>query len=675
MSWSFIRGVGVGSFAVVVLSSSSASTTPGQSAPWPPSQALLLEGTVVTMNEAHDVLPNGRVLIREGRIAAVWNGPIPPGGIDLASAVRPDLPPNVLIYPGLINLHDHPLNSALPLWQTPSSHAQPSMGRPTGTEPYANRYQWSTFSPPEQLRLIANARTVLTEPLALNLAAEVVKYGEARMILGGTTATQGAPTSASYDTLLARNVDHQNFGRDRIDNYVPAIATLNSAALSSLVAQLKGGELDAWIVHLAEGVREGDRRPGDSVSSRDEFADLKAKGLLTDATVIVHGIGLESADFEDMAAAPAGRADGVGDGRGAKLVWSPLSNLLLYGKTASVYEALAAGVLVAVGTDWSPSGSPNLLTELKIADLALRDERLLGSQRTLIPALSTVGRSDAERRQAELALDRVLVDMVTINAARAVRWDDQVGSIEAGKTADLIVVSEPQMRARPDLPSSPYRALIDATEADVALVLVNGEPVAGDVSTMESVKPGDFDLVRSESACVMKAIDVTRADVPKGTETLPQITSAIFEGLRAMGGDHPPTGGGPSPLTNTWTYLRTHSAVGSGLNDTQFLFGVLIPVLGLVNGKLNLEAMSPAPLLMIDDDWRFATLGAQLDSVSGLVVDDNPPYARYRANLNQVTLLGNPFESEAVERRWYAAHGAAGAPAPACDAMPNARVH
>ena len=50
-------------------------------------------------------------------------------------------------------------------------------------------------------------------------------------------------------------------------------------------------------------------------------------------------------------------------GRGAKLVWSPLSNLLLYGKTTAVYDALAAGVLVSLGTDWTPSGSANLLAE------------------------------------------------------------------------------------------------------------------------------------------------------------------------------------------------------------------------------------------------------------------------------------------------------------------------
>ena len=52
------------------------------------------------------------------------------------------------------------------------------------------------------------------------------------------------------------------------------------------------------------------------------------------------------------------------------------------------YDALAAGVLVSLGTDWAPSGSPNLLTELKVADRALRDALLLGGRRALVPSLA-----------------------------------------------------------------------------------------------------------------------------------------------------------------------------------------------------------------------------------------------------------------------------------------------
>ena len=43
------------------------------------------------------------------------------------------------------------------------------------------------------------------------------------------------------------------------------------------------------------------------------------------------------------------------------------------GLTTNVYQALAASVLVSFGTDWTPSGSRNLLGELKVADIALRD--------------------------------------------------------------------------------------------------------------------------------------------------------------------------------------------------------------------------------------------------------------------------------------------------------------
>src|SRR5215471_3122669 len=56
-----------------------------QPASWDFSQGMLLEGVVATMNDARDVLRHGHVLVRDGRIVAVWDGPIPPAGIDLSS--------------------------------------------------------------------------------------------------------------------------------------------------------------------------------------------------------------------------------------------------------------------------------------------------------------------------------------------------------------------------------------------------------------------------------------------------------------------------------------------------------------------------------------------------------------------------------------------------------------
>jgi hypothetical protein len=55
------------------------------------SPAVLLEGTVVTMDGSRQVIRDGRVLVRNGRIAALWKGAHPPKGIDLIGAVRAPL--------------------------------------------------------------------------------------------------------------------------------------------------------------------------------------------------------------------------------------------------------------------------------------------------------------------------------------------------------------------------------------------------------------------------------------------------------------------------------------------------------------------------------------------------------------------------------------------------------
>jgi 5-methylthioadenosine/S-adenosylhomocysteine deaminase len=274
-----------------------------------------------------------------------------------------------------MNLHGHPRENHLHAWPAPSSHALAAQGK-AGTDPYANRYQWggagSPTAPPELDRLVGNPAGVLAEDLGLGLGGEIVKYAEVAALLGGETAIQGAAPNPESDGVLIRNVDNDVFDKRIAEPRVAPIASFGGAALTSLLARMQTGQVDAWLLHLAEGVREADRRRGDPVSSRAEFQTLRAKGLLSDMTVIIHGTALERADFAQMRAAPTIRTDGAGDGRGAKLVWSLLSNLLLYGKTTNVYEALAAGVLTSLGTDWTPSGSRTLLQELKIADVALR---------------------------------------------------------------------------------------------------------------------------------------------------------------------------------------------------------------------------------------------------------------------------------------------------------------
>jgi 5-methylthioadenosine/S-adenosylhomocysteine deaminase len=623
--------------------------------PFDPSRGLVLRGKVVTMNDTHDVIANGNVLVRNDRIVAIWRGERRPVEAVAADAEVIDLGPSALIFPGMINLHNHPTFDMLRLWPAPSSDVQASIGRPLGTEPYANRYQWNDTqgnTSPEYRRVVETPQLALVAAQGLHLEAEVVKYAAVQALVGGETTTQGALPRPETDGLLARNVESANFGRQRIESRVASIDSLTGPPLAELLARMQNGQTDAWLIHLAEGVRDGDRRPGDPTSSRSEFASLRSKGLLTDMTVIVHGTALEAQDFVEMRGAPTTRSNGSGDGLGAKLVWSPLSNLLLYGHTTNVYQALAAGVLVSLGTDWTPSGSRNLLGELKVADIALRDSALLGASRALMPALSVEGASYEEAQEAERALDRLLVDMVTRNPAETVRWQDEVGSIEPGKIADLFVITEPARAVRAGLPSSPYRSLIDATERDVRLVLVGGIPLVGDLDLIERLKPRHHETIASTCGCYVKAIDVTKPGLPKGDQTLALIQQLLESGLVALGGDNPPAGGGPSATSNTYSYLKNNFTLPFPMTDAQFMQFVLIPTAGTVQGRLNLERLTLSPLLEDEDEFFFDVMGVRTDP-AGLFDDPMPPFKLYRSNSNQEQAGVNPFASDVFEDRWY----------------------
>lgn len=210
--------------------------------PFNPARGLVLRGTIVTMNDRHTVIENGSVLVRNDRIVALWQGANPPFGTPVGDAEIVDFGPTALIFPGMINLHDHPTFDMLRLWPAPSSDAQPTLGRPLGTEPYANRYQWNDmlgFSPPEFRRLVENPQLALVSSLGLNLNTEMVKYAKVKALVGGETTMQGAIPSPETDGVLARNAESANFGRQGIQSRVPSIASFSGAPLAALLSQCK----------------------------------------------------------------------------------------------------------------------------------------------------------------------------------------------------------------------------------------------------------------------------------------------------------------------------------------------------------------------------------------------------------------------------------------------------
>ena len=434
--------------------------------------AYLLKGRVVTMDGENNVLNQGNVMIRDGMITGVWSdaGTIP-SGVDLTNV--PIIETNGTIYPGLIDLHNHMHYNHIPLWDF-EVHLNENQKSAEGG--YTNRGQWGDnwdYGP----SITWNKGNVQNNN-RWGMATEQMKYAEVQAIAGGVTAVQGSPSgNDAWDSTLSRNVELYNFGQDNILTCAVCEWYKSSYNSEGKIADFNDGDLEAWFIHLSEGVDQ---------TSRDEFDLLNSKGLLAQPTVVIHGTALTASQFGQMAAV------------GSNLVWSPLSNLLLYGNTTDVRAADNAGVKISLAPDWGPSGSKSSLHELKVADLWNREV------------------------MNDYFTNYELAEMVTSNPAAAAKWEPFVGKVKSGLVADLVVIDT--------FHDDPYRNLIESIDADVRLTLVQGKALFGDEDIMTALKGDDWEPIQGGG--VSKVVDVTSTSVVDGSQSFASIEEGLAMAMR-----------------------------------------------------------------------------------------------------------------------------------------------
>jgi cytosine/adenosine deaminase-related metal-dependent hydrolase len=368
---------------------------------------LVILGKIVPMDGS--VIEDGAVYCRSGRIECVQgrHDPTPEGFSD---AVR--LETRGVVYPGLIDLHSHLSYNVLPLWQPPRK--------------YGDRYEWRR-DPAYQREVAAPAKALVEK----GLSPAIVRYVETKLLVGGTTSAQGMSTRGSpeYYRGMVRNLEQSG------DPALPSILSEledpsvmkpeeNTATTQTLNA---GGRV---FHHLAEGRNQ---------NAQQAYTDVCALRWPGPNYVGIHCVGLAGADFAAFART------------GAKAVWSPTSNGLLYGATVEFGALFSAGSSWGLGCDWSPSGTKNLLGEIKVALLAAADAGVDLSYRALAEA-------------------------VTIGAARIAGWGHAVGKVSPDYYADLLVLED----RTPD----PYENLVRAHEGNVRLVTISGVPRYGDEALM-----------------------------------------------------------------------------------------------------------------------------------------------------------------------------------------------
>ena len=430
-------------------------------------QPMELRGTIVTPSE---VFTDGVISISGSRISQVTSAPGQSHtAVETAS----------YIFPGLIDLHDHITWNFLPRWNT--------------GEKFTNRYEW-------QLRTAYGM--ALNGPHAKvaadhTLACDAERFGEIKAIVGGATSVVGGltPTPNTDDNNciigLARNLDNYsgfdesilNKEKVRYEVFPFEMSLSDSARVRS---GLESGDIKAFLIHVGEG------KQSDAATAR-EFRMLakRGDGFLRPGVSVIHGVAFGRPEFIQM------KTNGVG------LIWSPRSNIELYGVTTDVRAAKEAGVKIALAPDWSPSGSDGMLEELKYA------------------ATWNASQTPPIFSEAEL------VAMATAVPAQLAGAETKIGTLAQGLYADLLLIKKTG--------ENPYQALLHSTPAEVRLVIIGGIPIYGDRDLMEHFLPGQH--LETISVCGKpKALYVEpQKGVPETQKTFQQMASELESKLEQWG--------------------------------------------------------------------------------------------------------------------------------------------
>lgn len=380
---------------------------------------ILLRGTVLAPSGPIA----GELLIENNLITCVAASCSGEPGASGATVVQT----NGIISPGLIDGHNHILFDIFNEddWSPPQI--------------YTNHNQWPNNAAYGEM---VDAKQYLNGEMGspVYYGCEMLKYGEMKAIAAGTTSVQGSPgTGRACFASVARSID---VGQNDLPDDQMQTATIfpSNSSADGVCANFADGDTNAYVIHIGEGV---------DMTARNEFDTLNTistvDGCLYDAkTTIVHGTALDQSRLQIMA------------NNGMDLVWSPKSNVFLYGggtdltKTTDIPAALGLGINVAVAPDWSLGGSPNMLDELRFADQV--DNTAFG----------------------DILDAQILWEMATVNAANALGVSAYVGTLEVGKRADIAVFCPSD--------ADPYQSILQSSPREVTAVFVDGRMLYGDDS-------------------------------------------------------------------------------------------------------------------------------------------------------------------------------------------------
>jgi 5-methylthioadenosine/S-adenosylhomocysteine deaminase len=422
---------------------------------------IISGGTVVTMNADRDIIKAGAVVLEGDKIKAV--GPdrkirrdySPAGGtVEIIDAAEK------IVFPGLINTHVHSFQTLLKGLETDTGLDRwltnvitPSVAEVNEQEAYYG----AVLSGLDALR--SGTTTVTDYQYAQHmyeLNPAVVKGFRdlgLRLVFARGFADTGVQFGANPAEL--ESIDVIDDGTRRLVREYPGDESrLIMIALAPSAVWMCTPELLEWAAafsreygllvtsHIAE--TDYDNECSVAVHGRGDFGACEQHGLINERMLMVHCVRLREEDVRRAAE------------KGAAFSYNPVSNMYLASGAAPLREILRHGLTGSFGTDGAASNNSNDMLETMKAGILQ-------------------AKSFYRDPQAFTAMNAL--EYAAISGARALGLEDQIGSIETGKKADLFIFN-PSASAKSTPCHEPVAGLAYASDSrNIETVFVNGRPV------------------------------------------------------------------------------------------------------------------------------------------------------------------------------------------------------
>ncbi|HZP47313.1 MAG TPA: amidohydrolase [Vicinamibacterales bacterium] len=422
--------------AVSALCAVSALTQPGRR----PVSLVVIGGTVITENASHQIFAPGAVAIEGAGIVDVDR----PDAIAARYAAAETIEGrDEIVMPGLVNTHTHApmvmyrgLADDLALMDWLNKYIFPAEARTVSPEMVRIGTRLAA------LEMIESGTTTFTDMYYFEEEiAKAARDAGLRGVLGETIIQFPVADAKTPAEGLARaEAFIKAFKDDRL--ITPAVAPhamyTNDRATLVACAELGRKYGVPVLIHLAE--TEDELKGAREKFNMTPTAYLESIGFWGPRTVAAHGVWVDADDIAILKR------------RGIGVSHNPESNMKLASGTAPVAAYLASGVALGLGTDGAASNNDLDMFE------AMRQASFLAKHAT----------HDPTAVPAQTALD-----LATIGGARALGMDAAIGSLEAGKRADLITVSVGAARQTPMY--DPVSHLVYVTRGDdVRTTIVDG---------------------------------------------------------------------------------------------------------------------------------------------------------------------------------------------------------